>query len=96
MRSFRDYDETKYKKLVLHKNHNRKPCERLFSFFYVQIICKIQKYFLNLSSFLYQSLFGGLIGMGTSKDRYLKEITDSLRNGIIDRDFWYLLSDNCK
>ena len=25
---FRDHDETEYKKLVHHKNHNRKPCEK--------------------------------------------------------------------
>ena len=39
MRSFRDYDETKYKKLVHHKNHNRKPCEKIFS----QFRCRFNK-----------------------------------------------------
>ena len=31
MRPFRVHDETKYKKLVLHKKHNRKVCEKIIS-----------------------------------------------------------------
>lgn len=57
---------------------------------------QIDDYLKNPMSEKNQKLSKSIKEKWFSNDKYLKNLSDNLRNGIINQDYLYLLCSNCK